>query len=108
MLKKICSNESIKLQRLVHNEFSLIIHFKEYQKGGKQKKFSVHMRVEYPGKIVTVSQDDWDFETALHKAFDSAKNALLGKFRQEPETDIGWERTPPVRGKVIKKKTKRN
>ncbi len=80
-LQEICSNEAFKLQRLVHNQFELIVHIKEYEKDGKQHKFSVNLRVEFPGKIVTVSQEDWVLETALHKAFDNAKNSLGSKFK---------------------------
>ncbi len=101
-VQKICSHEAFKLQRKVKNEFVLVVHLKEYEQGGreegrkrkgekqqlsereegrKQHKYSVHIRVEYPGQILTVSQDDWDIETALHKTFENAKNALEKKFK---------------------------
>lgn len=147
-LQKITSTEALKLQRKIKNEFTLVVHLKEYAqaaeerkgkekrvqgqtqkeqrsggKGGrrnrkrsewegkgsftargdtitggaaigeksaqgttlphteKQHKFSVHLRVEYPGQILTVAQDDWDLETALHKTFDNAQNALEKKFK---------------------------
>lgn len=80
-LKKISSNESFKLQREIHNEFSLVIHIKEYQKDGSRQKYAVNLRVEFPGKVVAVSQDDWDPETALRKTFDNAKNKLKKKFK---------------------------
>lgn len=120
-LQKICSNEAFKLQRKIKNEFVLVVHLKEYEQGGvgkkekgpgagstgrkkaereegreagaKQHKYSVHIRVEYPGQILTVSQDDWDMETALHKTFENARNALEKKFKSYAVRGIrkkGW------------------
>ncbi len=80
-LKKIAANESFKLQRLIRNEFTLVIHIKAYGKEGKRKKYSVTMRIELPSRLITSSQADWDFETALRKTFDNAKNKLKQKFR---------------------------
>ncbi len=110
-LQKITSNEALKLQHKIKNEFTLVVHLKEYaragekgrkkgkeekriekrsgkgegksgqQEGAKQHKFSVHLRLEYPGKALTVAQDDWDIETALHKTFDNAQNALEKRFK---------------------------
>lgn len=84
-VQKIASNEAFKLQREIHNAFSLVIHLKEYEKAGKkegkQHKYAVHLRVEYPGRIITVAQDDWDIETALRKTFENAKNNLKKKFK---------------------------
>lgn len=82
-IQKISSNEAFKLQRQVHNDFKLILHFKEYEKDGRQHKYSVNLRIEYPGKIVTSTEDDWDVETALRKAFENAKNELSGLFRKK-------------------------
>ena len=82
-LKKIASNESFKLQRFVKNDnFGLVIHLKEYQKGGSRSKISVHMRLEFPGKMVMVSQDDWDWRTAVRKTFVNAENKLRKQFEE--------------------------
>ena len=80
-IKKIASNESFKLQRQIHNDFSLVIHLKAYDKDGTRQKYAVNLRVEFPGQIVAVSQDDWDLETALRKTFDNAKNKFKKSFR---------------------------
>ncbi|MEK6950198.1 MAG: CBS domain-containing protein [Nanoarchaeota archaeon] len=103
-VQKICSHEAFKLQRKIKNEFVLVVHLKEYESGGtgkkepgrdkgkrskaerleergKQHKYSVHIRMEFPGQILTVSQDDWEIEAALHKTFDNAQNALEKKFK---------------------------
>ncbi len=88
-LKKIASNEAFKLQRLLKNEFDLIIHMKDYSKEGNQHKFSINMRIEFPGQIITSAQSDWNFETALRKTFNNAKNKLKKKFR----SDSSWRKS---------------
>jgi len=80
-VQKICSNEAFKLQRVIRDNFMLVLHFKEYQKDARQHKYSIHLRVEYPGQILTASADDWDMETALHKLFEAAKNETKKKFQ---------------------------
>lgn len=78
---KIVSNQAFKLQRALHNQFSLVMHLKEYQKDGNRQKYAINLRVEFPGRIVTVSEDDWDIETAVRKTLDNAKNKLKKNFK---------------------------
>ncbi len=81
-IKKIASNEAFKLQRDIQNdEFSLVVHVKEYNKAGNRRKFSVHLRVESPGETIAVDQFDWDIRRAFHKAFDNAKNKVCSDLR---------------------------
>ena len=80
-VRKIASNESFKVQRKIKNEFNLTIHLKEYDKEGGKQKYSVNIRVEFPGQIISASQEDWDVETALRKTFENIKNKLGSKFK---------------------------
>src|SRR3989344_100318 len=80
-LKKITANEAFKIQRVVKNNFNLSVHLKEYQKDGSRHKYAVNLRVEYPGKIITASQDDWDWRTAVRKTFANAKNEVNKMFK---------------------------
>ncbi len=80
-VQKICSNEALKIQRMIKNEFTLVVHIKEYGKDARQRKYSIHLRVEYPGHIITASADDWDIETAVHKTFENAKNEAKRMFQ---------------------------
>ena len=80
-VQKIAANESFKLQRSIPSEFQLVLLFKAYNKFGTRRKYSVNLKVEYPGKLLTSSQDDWDVVTALRKTFNSAKNEAGSKFR---------------------------
>lgn len=84
-LQKIASNEAFKLQRMIRNQFQLILHLKGYhrvgsQKNGEQQKYAVNLRLEFPGQMIAASADDWDVETALRKTFDNTKNEVKKKF----------------------------
>ncbi len=79
-LVRITEAEAEKLVREVKNPFDLVVHLKNYGKGGTQQKFSVHLKVEFPGKAITCAHDDWKLETALHKAFEHAHNAVKNRF----------------------------
>ena len=89
-IKKIASNEAMKLQKKINNELNLVLHLKAYNKGGRQK-YSVHIKLEYPGQLIAINQDDWDLETALRKTFDNAKNAVKKKFRGDSSRDKEYE-----------------
>ncbi|MBT4935655.1 CBS domain-containing protein [Candidatus Woesearchaeota archaeon] len=80
-LQKIASNEAFKLQRQIKNEFSLTLHIKEYEKDGRKQKYAINLHVEFPGKMFSVSQEDWDWRTAVRKTFNNAKNKAHKMFR---------------------------
>jgi len=89
-LKKIVANEAYKIQRMIHNEMNLVIHLKESEKGGRQQ-FFVNLRVESPGKMISVTQDDWDLETALRKTLENVKNKLKKQFRKDHPMEREYE-----------------
>ena len=90
-IQKIAGNEAFKLQRKINSKMNLVVHIKEYDKAGAKQKYSVHLRVEFPGKILTSSQDDWDIETALRKTFDNAKNEIKKRFHGDTTGDRIYE-----------------
>ena len=88
-LLKIAESECFKLQRKFNQDFKVVINLKAYNKGGKQKKFSVHMKFEAPGKMLVSEEVDWDLETALHRAFNNAKSNLKDRHRD----DSFWQKS---------------
>ncbi len=82
-VQKIASNEAFKLQREIQDDFSMVVHIKDHTKSGRERKYSISLRVDAPGQIITVTEYDWRIETALHKTFESAKNALKRKLKGE-------------------------
>jgi CBS domain-containing protein len=81
-VKKICSNEAFKLQRKLNNEFDMTVHFKVYKKEGTNHKYSVHLNIDYPGQVLTSSQEDWRIETAVRKTFNNTKNTVKSRFKE--------------------------
>mgnify|MGYP005639809223 FL=1 len=54
---------------------------KEYEKDGRKQKYAINLHVEFPGKMFSVSQEDWDWRTAVRKTFNNAKNKAHKMFR---------------------------
>ena len=90
-VQKISSNEAFKLQRNINNDFKLVMHIKEYNKEGTRCKYAVNLRIEFPGKIITSSQNDWDIETAVRKAFNNAKLETASKFTERERKKLKIE-----------------
>src|SRR3989344_3290241 len=82
-VQKIASNEAFKLQREIQDDFSMVVHLKEHSKGDRERKYSISLRVDAPGQSITVTDYDWRIETAIHKIFENAKNALKRKLKGE-------------------------
>ena len=78
-LKEIATHEAGKLQHWIDDQFSVTLRIKEFDKESKKQRYSIGMRVEYPGKILNSERsqrDTWDINAAMRKAFDSVKNNL--------------------------------
>ncbi len=82
--KNIISQYSEKIGYLVKNEYEVIVHFKEYEKGGTKQKFSVNVRVNFPGGTIGSDRGHgWDLTNALHDAFTAIENQLRNKWRDD-------------------------
>ena len=85
-LMRVIEEETEKLSRKLPQEAIWVIHAKSYRKGGIEKakqKYTFHIRIEMPGKVLSVSEDDWDVEVALKGAFKNASNQIKSKFKTE-------------------------
>lgn len=80
-VQKIASNEAFKLQRAIQDDFSMVVHIKDHTKSGRERKYSISLHVDAPGRTFTVNEFDWRIEDALHKTFDNAKNVLKRKLK---------------------------
>ena len=82
ILDKIAPQYYEKYTRYLQNEVSLKIHLKSYSNEGKQKKFSINIKVSAPTKIFESSAADWDFSRTLHKSFKDIENQLEHHFKK--------------------------
>ncbi len=69
-----------KIQRMLKNDFLLKIHFKEYDKEGKKKKYSINAEAIFSGKMINSSSWDWDLARAIHKSMRKIENEIEKKF----------------------------
>jgi len=91
-LDDLSSFEVIKLRKLAEKNLSKIEHYfdnpvfilnvKQQRKAGKRSLFDIKIRVNDPDLKFTASQQDWDFNTALHKTFDNLTNSVNHKMKK--------------------------
>src|SRR3989344_1176170 len=60
----------------------LIIRIKKYNKEGKQKKFSIHSRINAQRLLLTSQSADWDLPRAIHKNFNKFLKEIENKFEK--------------------------
>ncbi len=81
--QRIFDNNFNKIQRKIKNISSFIFHFKEYEKDGKVKKFSINSKIIFDNKIIEASAYDWDFNKSVHKIFNKLNEEIEHKFHLE-------------------------
>jgi hypothetical protein len=73
-----------KIERELKDDVSLVIHIKTHNDQGRQRKYSVHTKVNAPSRIFTTENSvDWDINAALHKSF----TGLIEQIRHQLHTD---------------------
>lgn len=80
LANKILNKFYNKIQRHFKNEVSIECHIKEYEKEGKRKKFSVHIRI-HGDRIFEADYADWDFSVTLHKVTEKLMNEIEKNFK---------------------------
>ncbi len=71
---------SQKIERKLKGISSIVIHLKEYRKLGSRKKFSIHAKFVYSGKMFEADAFDWDFKRTVHKIFRKIEEELEHRF----------------------------
>lgn len=74
--KKLFDEYYLKIERIIKNDFSLKVHFKEHEKEGRRRKLSVNVEVVSSGKVFTAKAFDWDFARTLHKVLNKILNEI--------------------------------
>ncbi|HJZ18634.1 MAG TPA: HPF/RaiA family ribosome-associated protein [Candidatus Nanoarchaeia archaeon] len=82
---RLFNEYSKKIGRKLKNISSFIVHIKEYNKSGMRKKFSIHVRVIVPTRMIEAEAFDWDFKRALHKVFKKLEEEIERRFRVSNE-----------------------
>lgn len=69
-----------KIQRMLKTDILLKIHFKEYDKDGKKKKYSINVDAIFSGKMINSNSWDYDLARAIHKSMKKIENEIEKKF----------------------------
>lgn len=86
LVNKLANEYYQKIQRELQNVTSVVIHIKSYEKEGKRKKYSIHVRVIAPTRIFESSKaQDWDLARTLHKAFRDIERELQHKLHTDDQ-----------------------
>ncbi len=69
-VNRLANRYFTRIYREIKKIRSLAIHIKSYDKEGRQRKYSVHVKLIAPTRIfVSTKADDWNLEKALHESF---------------------------------------
>ena len=73
--------------RMIKNLTVFEVTIKEYEKEGKQQKFSFNVKVVSPAGVFKADGFDWDFERSLHKALNKVMNEIEHKLHSSEQHD---------------------
>lgn len=79
---KLIEEHISKIQRLTKAEIKLKIDFKEYDKEGKKRKYSINFQLIFSGDMISSSSWDWDLARAIHKGMIKIENEIERKWKK--------------------------
>lgn len=84
-VQKLSAEYYQKIKRGLKNDLTLLVHIKCYDKGGKRKKYCIHVRCLSPIKktIESCRAHEWDLPRAVHKAFTDIQNQVRHTFKSD-------------------------
>ena len=74
IIDKLLKEYEFKIQRLTKTPIRLKVDLKEYNKEGKNRKYSINSQVIFSGKMFVSSAWDWDLTRAIRKAMIKIEN----------------------------------
>ena len=84
-VKLLVGEHFTKIQRHLKDIDAIILNIKEYNKEGKRKKFSLHLRAMAPVHIFEADAADWDLRRTVHKVFEKLENELEHHFHSSDQ-----------------------
>ncbi len=82
-----------KIQRLLGTDAILKVDFKEYDREGKNKKYSINFQAIFSGDMINSSSWDWDLARAIHKGMTKIENEVEHKYHSSDNTRSASKRT---------------
>lgn len=85
-IRDIIYDEYIKLERELKKIIAIRIHFKKYERGGREK-YSIKMYIDAPTRpfaVTTVYNPvEWDPVAIIHKLFDKARQQIVHRLKTD-------------------------
>jgi hypothetical protein len=81
IIDKLLKEYQLKIQRLTKTPIKLKIDVKEYDKDGKNKKYSINSQAIFSGKVFVSNAWDWDLTRAIRKAMKKIESEAEHKFK---------------------------
>lgn len=85
IVRKLATEYHDKIKISLNNLTSLVVHIKQYSKGGKQRKYSIHLRAIAPTRIFESTESDWDLAKTLHSAFKDIERQIEHSFKTDDQ-----------------------
>ncbi|MCK9595823.1 hypothetical protein M0R19_01420 [Candidatus Pacearchaeota archaeon] len=82
---KLFDEYYLKIKRMIKRDFLLKVHFKEYEKAGKNKKYSLNCEIFFSGKMINSSSWDYDLARAIHKTLKKIETEIEHKFHSSEQ-----------------------
>ena len=90
IVQKLSTEYYAKIKREMASTTGAIVHIKHYEKEGGRRKYTLHVRVNVPTKIIESTEaDDWDLARAVHIAFEE----ILQQIRHTFHTDVSHHKS---------------
>lgn len=91
-VQRLTTENYQKIKRQLQNLTDMRVHVKTYKKEGDQKKYSIHILIAYPGKVIeSCKSHDYELPRALHKAFNDIKEQINHAFHSDTTRDKAYE-----------------
>ncbi len=79
-INKILVDNHRKIQNHFKDPIFIEFHLKEYNREGKVKKFSIHVRIHGAAGFFEADYADWDLARTIHKTMNKLLNELEHRF----------------------------
>ena len=91
-VNKLANRYYEKIIRDINNEGSITIVIKTHGKGGKQRKYGVHIKLSAPTRIFESTKAiDWDLARTMHKAFNDMEKQIQHHLHTDSQHNKPYE-----------------
>ncbi len=85
-IKELLYQHYIELERELGQVADIHLHFKKYEKGGREK-YSIRLMIDFPGRPIVVDKiyeaARWDAVAAVNVLLKKARQAIINRFKTD-------------------------